>query len=319
MGPFHGRRKPSAKKSAKPKGDSAEEIAARQARDQFIKDMAAKALPSAADADTGGIHPSRLARADPFSGGQPNKAFSQHRQEERPTRGQRAPDLRSQGNKRTFDESNSGNMSNQGPMKKQRTLEDIRRLKGPAAMKKEEEKRRRKEIEVPSKSQLEPSASGAVPNTTSETRTGNEDDDDDSTPIPSKKGKKGITKVSASVKTPEEKAQRKAEKAARKLAKKSATNGAPSEEPSAHAVAANEEQTSTEGELPIDPAVSIKEALSEENFAMKEKKERKEKKEKKKSETAEVEGAEDTAEKKSARRAAKKEKNARKAAEANVN
>lgn len=212
MGSFHGRRKPSAKKAAKPKGDSAEDIAARQARDQFIKDMAAKAASSlpASDSETSGIHPSRLARADPFAGGQPNNQYAQYRQPDRPARGQRAPDLRKQANKRTFEDANVNGTDAEQPVKKQRTLEEIRKLKGPAAMKKEEEKRRRQ--------------AEAASNTTSPAVNTTVNSEEDDTPIISKKGKKNITVDSKSIKTPEEKAQRKLEKAARKAAKKSTVN-----------------------------------------------------------------------------------------------
>lgn len=298
MGPFHGRRKPSSKKSSQPKGDTAEEIAARQARDQFIKDMAAKALPADTETDTGGMHPSRLARADPFSGGQPNKSFSQHRQPERPPRGQRAPDLRKTANKRTFDDSNPSEAGNHLPAKKQRTLDEIRRLKGPAAMRKEEEKRRRK-----SEVTAEPTSQASSDPPVSDIKNGpGNDDDDDDTPIPSKKGKKDITKPEQTAKTAEEKLQRKAEKAARKAAKKAVTNGVSAEEPTLPAA-----------EAAAKPGVS-----SEEPNAPQSKEERKKQKREAKAskEQAAVEEPKETPEEKAVRKAAKKDKKARKAAAA---
>lgn len=208
MGSFHGRRKPASKKPSKAKGDTAEEIAAREARDQFIKDMAAKALPPPADVDVGGIHPSRLART---TGGAPEPNFSQGRQADRPARGQRAPDLRKP-NKRTFEDDDQG-QNGPGQAKKQRTLQEIRKLKGPAAMKKEEEKRRRQADE-------ELAAAQAKKEALEKKEAGPQSDDED-TPIPSKKGKKNITN-GESAKSVEEKAARKAAKAARKAAKNGA-------------------------------------------------------------------------------------------------
>lgn len=219
MGTFHGRRKPSAKKAAKPKGDTAEDVAARQARDQFIKDMAAKAaslLPAEAE-DNGGIHPSRLARAAPVSGTRTNSNFAQYSQSDRPSRGQRAPDLRKP-NKRTFDDAAvDGSVDHaQHPTKKQRTLEEIRKLKGPAAMKKEEEKRRR-QAESEKAVQAAPATGVELKKEVAQV-----DSEDDETPIPSKNGKKQITNSGKHEKTPEEKLQRKLEKAARKKAKSAA-------------------------------------------------------------------------------------------------
>ncbi|CCG82850.1 protein of unknown function [Taphrina deformans PYCC 5710] len=208
MGSFHGRRKPSAKKSSHPKGDTAEEIAARQARDQFIKDMAAKALPPPADVDTGGIHPSRLARTGPATGGFSGRQF------DGPGRGQRAPDLRKQNNKRTFEDTEVSATDDVKSAKKQRTLEEIRKLKGPAAMKKEEEKRRQQARKAEEEAEARKAAQLK--------KESGPQSDDEETPIPSKKGKKDITNGAKTPKTDEEKQQRKLEKAARKAAKKTA-------------------------------------------------------------------------------------------------
>lgn len=143
------------KQMRKGKKIAPQDEATRQARDQFIRDMAAKALANPPIvADSGGIHPSRLARTNGNSKGPLNRG-AKKQQANKHSQVQGPPEVRKSGNKRNFEDSDAQNSAPSTASKKQRTKGEPKGPKAPAAVKSESIKGNQRALTEEQKSVVE--------------------------------------------------------------------------------------------------------------------------------------------------------------------